>query len=105
MRDEEFINDNVLICEIDADGDGKRADAALADRTEFSRSALVRLMESGAVTRDGTPITKKTVMHAGDTVQILLPEVVPAEAQPEDIPLDIIYEDDDVIVIRNLLVV
>ena len=101
MREEEFIADNVLICTIDADGDGKRADAALADRTEFSRSALVRLMESGSVTRDGTPIAKKTVMRAGDTVQILLPEIVPAEAQPEDIPLDIIYEDDDVIVINK----
>ena len=56
MREEEFIADNVLICTIDADGDGKRADAALADRTEFSRSALVRLMESGSVTRDVTPI-------------------------------------------------
>ena len=101
MREDEFIADNVLICEIDEEGDGKRADAALADRTEFSRSALVRLMESGSVTRDGTPITKKTVMRAGDTVQILLPEIVPAEAQPEDIPLDIIYEDDDVIVINK----
>ena len=49
MREEEFIADNVLLCQIDEDGDGKRADAALADRTEFSRSALVRLMDSGSV--------------------------------------------------------
>ena len=62
MREEEMFSENILICPIDEELDGKRADTALADRTEFSRSALARLMESGAVTRDGIPITKKTVV-------------------------------------------
>ena len=44
MREEEMFSENILICPIDEELDGKRADTALADRTEFSRSALARLM-------------------------------------------------------------
>ncbi len=80
---------------------GKRADAALAGLCDLSRSALARLMEEGSVTRRGEILTKKSTLSAGDEVQIILPPPVPCEAQPEEIPLDIVYEDADIIVINK----
>jgi len=93
-------DENVIwLCVEEAD-DGMRADALIAARTELSRSAAARLCEEGAVLGKA-PVTKKTILRAGDVLQILLPPPKPCEAQPEDIPLDIVYEDEDVIVINK----
>jgi len=91
----------ILTCTASAAEDGRRADAALAALSGMSRSSLSRLMEDGMVLRGGMPIDKKTVLRAGDTVEILLPPPVPCEAQPEEIPLDVVYEDADVIVVNK----
>ena len=80
---------------------GKRADAALAGLCSLSRSAIARLMEEGSVSRRGEPLTKKSTLSAGDEIRILLPPPVPCEAQPENIPLDVVYEDADIIVIHK----
>lgn len=82
--------------------DGLRADAALAEALEeVSRSATQRLIESGAVTWNGKTISKKDKLPAGAEVEVILPEPEPIEAQPEDIPLDIVFEDEDVIVLNK----
>lgn len=86
---------------VDASVAGKRADAALSALTGLSRSSLARLMENGAVTCCGKPLLKKTILSDGDVVRIVFPPLAGAEAKPEDIPLDIVYEDDDVIVINK----
>ena len=83
-----------------ADG-GKRADAFLAERTDLSRSAVVRLMESGCVRINGAIADKKYKMKAGDLCAVTLPESEPDEALPEDIPLDVVYEDGDIIVVNK----
>lgn len=90
---------------------GMRADAAIAilaknsgtdALTSLSRSGAARLIESGAAARaDGTPLDKKTILKAGDAITVQLPEPVPTEAEPEDIPLDVVYEDEDVIVVNK----
>ncbi|MBR2353300.1 MAG: RluA family pseudouridine synthase [Clostridia bacterium] len=80
---------------------GMRADAFLANHTELSRSAAVRLMESGYVRINGATVDKKYKIKAGDRCTVLLPESEPDEAQPEDIPLDVVYEDGDIIVINK----
>ncbi len=90
---------------------GMRADAAVAllakdcgeeSLAALSRSAAARLIETGAVTRaDGAPLDKKTILKTGDVLTVQLPEPAPAEAQPEDIPLDVVYEDEDVIVVNK----
>ena len=90
---------------------GMRADAALAilakgsgeeSLAALSRSAAARLIETGAATRaDGTPLDKKKVLKTGDILTVQLPEPVPTEAEPEDIPLDVVYEDEDVIVVNK----
>lgn len=78
---------------------GTRLDAYLATDPSLSRSAAARLIEEGAVTVNGTPQKPRYAVKAGDLVAVALPEPVPDEAQPEDIPLSVVYEDSDIIVI------
>jgi 23S rRNA pseudouridine1911/1915/1917 synthase len=88
---------------ISAGADGVRLDVFLSDRLgDLSRSAVTRLIESGCVTLDGVPVRKNRRTAAGETYEVRLP--VPAEtALPaQDIPLNIVYEDDDVIVVNKM---
>ena len=82
---------------------GKRADAFVAEKSELTRSAATRLIESGKITLEGAnkPLNKKDKICKGDVLVVCLPEPEPCEAQPEDIPLDIIYEDEDIIVVNK----
>ena len=80
---------------------GERIDKFLAESLGESRSFAAKLIESGAVTVNGKIAAKNYKMCAGDVVEAILPEPEPCEALPEDIPLDIIYEDDDIIVINK----
>ena len=81
---------------------GERLDAALARLVpSLSRSQAQRLIEQGAVTHGGRPVKKNEKLSAGDTLELTLPEAreVPIEAQP--IPLEVCYEDADVIVVNK----
>lgn len=85
-----------------ADCAGERADQFLARSIEgLSRSAAVRLLEADAVTRDGVALCKKDLLCVGDTLLVCLPEPVSSRALAEDIPLDVVYEDADLIVINK----
>ena len=84
------------------DKTGERLDAALARLVpSLSRSQAQRLIEQGAVTHGGRPVKKNEKLSAGDTLELTLPEAreVPIEAQP--IPLEVCYEDADVIVVNK----
>ncbi|MFD1328236.1 RluA family pseudouridine synthase [Mycoplana ramosa] len=79
-----------------------RLDAWLADALggEYSRSRLKALIEQGAVLVNGTAVTEpKRKVHPGDAIAITLPEPEDPEPQGEDIPLEVLYEDDDLIVV------
>lgn len=80
---------------------GKRADAYLAEKTGLTRSAVARLMEGGSITCNGREVAKNYKLRAGDTFEVELPEPQEAEALPEDIPLDIVYEDEDIVVVNK----
>lgn len=80
---------------------GKRLDSFISENTELSRSAAVRLIEDGAVSVSDKPASKKQKLCAGDTVLVSLPEPTPTEAVPENIPINIVYEDDDIIVVNK----
>ena len=85
-----------------ADRDGERADQLIARLApELTRSAAQRLLEEGAVTLNGAPIKKNYRAAAGDVLAVVLPDPEPVEAVPQDIPLDVVYEDDDVIVVNK----
>lgn len=80
---------------------GKRLDVAVAEAAEVTRSAAARLIEDGNVTVNGGRSAKNAKLREGDLVDILLPAPAAAEALPQDIPLDIVYEDADVVVINK----
>ncbi|MBE6588378.1 MAG: RluA family pseudouridine synthase [Ruminococcaceae bacterium] len=80
---------------------GKRADVFVSKAAEVTRSAASGLIEKGAVTVNGKKASKSYKMAEGDVVEIELPEPEMCEVAPENIPLDVVYEDEDVIVINK----
>ena len=85
-----------------ADEGGVRLDVFLAERLpEYSRSAVTRLIESGFVTQGGVPARKNRKVQSGETYVVNLPEPVETELRAQDIPLDVVYEDEDVIVVNK----
>ena len=85
-----------------ADRAGERLDAFLArSLPDLTRSAAPRLLEEGAVTLGGKPAKKNTKTALGDIVEVALPDPQPVEVVPQNIPLDIVYEDGDVIVVNK----
>lgn len=80
---------------------GVRLDRALADALPaFSRERLKALMLSGAVqTADGKRVTPSQKVAGGETLVVTVPTATPADAMPQEIALDIVYEDSDLIVI------
>ena len=85
-----------------ADIPGERLDAFLARTAEnLSRSAAQKLIEEGRVTRNGRPGKKNDKLNIGDAVEYTIPEARPVDIQPTEMKLDIVYEDEDVLVINK----
>lgn len=80
---------------------GGRLDSFIAAETPLSRNAAQGLLEEKRIFVNGKCVGKSVKLKEGDTVEIYMPEVRECEALPEDIPLDAVYEDDDVIVINK----
>ena len=81
---------------------GQRADSLLARRLEgLTRSAAARLLEEGRVTDRGRPAAKNLRVQPGQVLEVQLPEPEEPEARPQNIPLDVVYEDQDVIVVNK----
>ena len=80
---------------------GTRADVFVALYFGVTRTAAARLLAEGAVTVGGRPAAKNTRIAAGDAVGVTLPPVRETETLPEDIPIEIVYEDDDVLVVNK----
>ena len=85
-----------------ADCSGERLDAFLARCAEgLSRSAAQKLIEEGQVRRNGKPGKKNDKLNMGDAVSYEIPEPKAVDIAPKEIPLDIVYEDDDLLVINK----
>ena len=81
---------------------GERADQFLSRSVEgLTRSAAQRLLEQGLVTSGGLPLKKKDRLTPGQVLVVALPDPEPLDARPEPIPLDIVYEDEDVVVVNK----
>lgn len=91
----------LLLLRIEADDVGSRMDQFVSLRAGVTRSAAAKLIEEGAVTVNGGTVAKNRKVSPNDVVELLLPEAEPCEAIPQNIPLDIVYEDDDVIVVNK----
>ena len=87
---------------IKAQESGERIDALLAQEIdEITRSQVVRLIEQGAVTLRCAPIKKNHRVTAGEIFVVEIPEVEETEILAENIPLDIAFEDDDLVVVNK----
>ena len=85
-----------------ADIPGERLDAFLARSVpDLSRSAAQKLIEEGQVRRNGKPGKKNDKLNTGDAVSYEIPEPKAVDIAPKEIPLDIVYEDDDLLVINK----
>lgn len=85
----------------EAEDAGTRADVFLAAKLGVSRSNMQKLLEDGRVKRGEKIIKANYKVRAGEMFVVGIPEPEPIEAVPENIPLDIIYEDDDVVVLNK----
>ena len=80
----------------------QRLDAFLASSLDgLTRSQATRLIESGEVAVNGRAVSKSYKLAGGEGIAVTLPEPEPVEAVPQDIPLDVVYEDADVIVVNK----
>ena len=85
---------------VPAEAAGQRLDRYLAESVEgMTRSAAARLLEEGRVTLDGRAAGKNHRLRGGEALAVDVPDPEPAEALPEDIPLSIVYEDEDIVVV------
>ena len=85
-----------------ADIPGERLDAFLARTAEnLSRSAAQKLIEEGHVTRNGKPGKKNDKLSPGDQVDYTIPQAKPVDIPPTPMALDIVYEDEDLLVINK----
>ena len=85
-----------------APGDSGRLDAWLAGQCPtLSRSALQNLIEQGLVTCGGAPVKKNEKTAPGAVYEVTIPEIRETELKAQDIPLDVVYEDADVLVVNK----
>ena len=92
----------VLTLQPNKEDAGQRVDAWLAVNLEdVTSSAAQRLLEEGRVTCAGKPLAKNYKLRGGETVEVSLPDPEPVDVAPQDIPLDVVYEDGDVIVVNK----
>ncbi len=93
---------NELMLEVTEESVGARIDKWLSEQdTGITRSAAAGLIESGNVLVNGKSVAKNYKLRRGDSVKISIPEPVSLDAQPENIPLDIVYEDEYLLVVNK----
>ena len=94
MKELEFIVSNEHV--------GERVDKALPlIHSDFSRNSVQQLITDGLVLVNGAPCNKKTSLKLGDVISVQVPDPVTLSVEAEDIPLDIVYEDDHLLVVNK----
>ena len=92
-----------LLLHVSAEDAGKRLDAWLAahPETELTRSAVQQLAEQGQIARNGKPAKKNEKLKDGDEIRVQIPEPQTLDVIPQEIPLDIVYEDAELLVVNK----
>lgn len=83
------------------DGESRRLDVYVAENTDITRSYAVTLIADNNVKVNGKTVSKNTKLKNGDTIEITIPEPKEYSAIPENIPLDVVYEDNDLLVVNK----
>ncbi len=78
---------------------GKRVDVFISDKCELTRSSAQKLIESGMVTLFPKVISKNYKLRMNDTISVLIPKPTELSATPQNIPIEIIYEDEELLVV------
>ena len=78
---------------------GERLDRFAADRTGLSRSYVQRLITDGFVHLDGAPTKANVILTGGSSLRVDVPDPAPLELEPEAIPLEVVYEDADLLIV------
>lgn len=87
---------------VEQEESGMRLDAYLREKTPFSRSRIVSLMEEGALIVDGVPEIKAArKIETGMKLMLTVPETKPVSIVPQNIPLEILYQDADVVLVNK----
>ena len=98
---EDISTEDILNLSVPDELVGERLDRFLTQSTDQTRSFITKLIENGAVSVNGKVESKNYKLSKRDEIEIRFPEPEADEAIPENIPLDIIYEDNDIIVINK----
>ena len=94
--------DTIQILTVEEEDIGTRCDRFLAGKLpDLSRSRIQELIAEGAVQIDGRPVKSSRKMMEGETVEIRIPDPEVPEIRPEAIPLDILYEDNDLLIVNK----
>jgi len=87
---------------VPAEDEGLRLDRFLAAAGRgWSRSQVARWIEAGLVSRNGAPTKPSHLVHSGDRIEVTVPAPTPSDLQPQEIPLDVLYEDGHLIAINK----
>ncbi|MBQ8431455.1 MAG: RluA family pseudouridine synthase [Clostridia bacterium] len=96
----EALGESLAVC-VTAEDAGNRLDQYAAAQAGLTRSAVSRLIETGSILVNEKSVAKNYRLRVGDAVTITLPEPEVSEILPQNIPLDVVYEDEDLIVINK----
>jgi 23S rRNA pseudouridine1911/1915/1917 synthase len=80
-------------------GEQARLDLFVSGRLDLSRTRVQKLLAQGLVTVGGRPAKKSETVEEGMTIEVMVPPAEPVDLTPEDIPLDIVFEDDELLVV------
>ena len=93
---------NEILIDVPQEYEGERIDKFLSILIEnASRNSIQKLIEDGKVLANGNAVNKKYKVKIDDEISVLPSELKPLDAEPENIPLDIVYEDDDLLVVNK----
>jgi 23S rRNA pseudouridine1911/1915/1917 synthase len=96
------LSDTPLEFEVRSRTDNRRIDAYLSNRfADYSRHVIQKIIDAGGVLVNGRPVKASYRVRPGDAVSIRLPELPDTAPQPEDIPLEVLYEDDALTVVNK----
>ncbi len=99
MKNEEMENYSLIV---DADDADERIDKYLAGQLEeLSRSYIQKIIDNGGVTVNSKNVKARTIVREGDSVELLISKAVAPEIAAENIPLEILYEDEDILVVNK----
>ena len=98
-RESDNVERKTVTIKAESENIGTRADIFMCEALGVTRSAAQKMLDSGDVTLSGEKIAKNYKLREGDALEVTFPEERELDVEPEDIPLNVVYEDGDIIVI------